>query len=231
MSVQKLDCHTLKGDSSTITKILLLCLSMKLQRQPLRKVSSRSDFFLRNVQSIPAHVVLGKDDEKKPVLFVKLQVTSNPDNTFNENNLNNDIFVGNNISPRGMVNYHTVNAELETGDHSCEPNGFISMIQGGATYGRRSLWAKRTVPRLSRESLYDGQGVPPLEFKAEIVATNGGVVHIINQVLLPSAESIEQGQLVSNCAVWDIGPPSTSSSSYEGGTFAPTSFSDTDFTA
>ena len=72
--LDKLDGHTLKGDSCTTTKILLLSLSMELQRQPLSKVSSRPDFILRNVQPVPAHVVLGKNDEKKPVFFVELQV-------------------------------------------------------------------------------------------------------------------------------------------------------------
>ena len=47
---------------------------MELERQPLSKVSSRPDFLLRNIQSVLAHVILGKDDEKEPVLLVKLQV-------------------------------------------------------------------------------------------------------------------------------------------------------------
>ena len=70
----KLDSHTLQGGSSTTTKILLLCLTMELKRQHLSKVSSRPDFLLRDVQSVYVYMVLRKDDEKKPVLIVQLQV-------------------------------------------------------------------------------------------------------------------------------------------------------------
>ena len=127
------------------------------------------------------------------------EFTSDPDNTFNENNLINERVQGYAISQRGMVNYHTVFAALEIEDLSCGPNKFIRMIQGGAT---ETLCTGRKKPKPSGQSgtCQDrlGQGSP--KFEAEIEAKNGGVVHIINQVLLPSQQTTQE--FLFGCEVW-----------------------------